>query len=256
MIRRQLSEENRDRWLLIPQMEHARLAGELAQHWQLPPLDDSVRSDLLWVIVHHDDGWQIWDDNPGLDDQGRPHSFLDMPQETSWEIWTRSIEIARSRSSLAAYLVARHFLGMTQGSPENEPFNRQQTGPCEVSLQSWLATEVGHRAGPAQADAACDLLRTFDWLSLLFCCTDRERVWPIETGDLIVNFDDRNEKMPTFDPWPFGSSSCTFSVEAWEVPVAAYETVKQLKQAAAGHRLTWDLREVNGGAAAGKSPRD
>ena len=93
MIRR----DGNDRWLLISQVEHARLALDLARTWGnaevpgLPLLDW-----LLPAIRDHDDGWLEWEQSPTRHDDGRPTSFTEMSAGDSVEIWSRSIQICAS----------------------------------------------------------------------------------------------------------------------------------------------------------------
>lgn len=97
MIRR---EEGRD-WLLIPQIEHAHVAGDVAAVWgndEVAAFPDS--RELLSAVRHHDDGWREWDTAPRLHaETGIPRSFLEMPMPVATEIWSRSIEIASRGTS-------------------------------------------------------------------------------------------------------------------------------------------------------------
>src|SRR5262249_14641356 len=113
MIRRDGSAaaEAAGRWILISQIEHARLAVRLAEHWSgrgFAPL--MPRRELLWAVEHHDDGWRAWETAPGVDPtSGRPRSFVEMEPSDSVAIWTRSIDEAADAGPLEAYLVAGHF---------------------------------------------------------------------------------------------------------------------------------------------------
>ena len=104
MIRR----DQNDRWLLISQLEHARLAQDLASTWGnthvkgLPLLDW-----LLPAIRDHDDGWLEWEQSPKYDADGRPISFTEMPADDSVEIWTRSIHSCASGSPSFAEALRR-----------------------------------------------------------------------------------------------------------------------------------------------------
>ena len=56
MIRREMDEGAA--WCLVPQIDHAHLAAEIAAHWR--PLQDeepAIRADLIAAVQHHDDGW-------------------------------------------------------------------------------------------------------------------------------------------------------------------------------------------------------
>lgn len=93
MIRRDID----NGWLLISQIEHARLAYDLALAWGnertsgLPLVEW-----LLPAIRGHDDGWFEWEQSPRLKQDGVPMSFTEMPAGDSVEIWSRSIESCAS----------------------------------------------------------------------------------------------------------------------------------------------------------------
>jgi hypothetical protein len=89
MIRR---EHGRD-WLLISQVEHARLAGELAEAWNFNGgRMVAVRDELVQAVRQHDEGWAVWELSPTVDPEtGRPRDFTEMPMPTATGIWSRSI---------------------------------------------------------------------------------------------------------------------------------------------------------------------
>ncbi len=90
MIRR-VEQEN---WLLITQVEHAHIAGELAFAWggleNVSPLP--MKRHLLPAIRSHDEGWSTWDDTPSLHPKLKaPRSFTEMPMAVSTLLWRESI---------------------------------------------------------------------------------------------------------------------------------------------------------------------
>ena len=95
MIRRNVTTENgQPGWLLISQVEHARISGEFAESWIDSPTANVTflplinPEELLPAIYHHDDGWQDWEKSPEVDPQtGRPLAFTEMPLEVALEIW-------------------------------------------------------------------------------------------------------------------------------------------------------------------------
>jgi len=105
MIRR----DDRGDWLVIVQVEHARLAGELARVWG----NDRVASlaafpTLVWGVEHHDDGWQEWDDAPRLNPATGFHAAFWRCGCALDGIWSRSIAVC-SADPLAGIAVSRHF---------------------------------------------------------------------------------------------------------------------------------------------------
>ena len=187
MIRRRVQlEDGRPAWLLVNQQDHAVLASELSR--QARPLDCGTThgrnsspaafvEEIEWAIRHHDDGWQAWDAAPGLADDppGRPRSFDEMRVEEANAIWAKSIERARQRGPLAAWLVTRHFLllrsvSSTAQDPEARRFAERFEPRAEASWRKFIGAAGGEVEDPAAvAVAGLDRLRWADRLSLLLC---------------------------------------------------------------------------------------
>src|SRR4051812_16520116 len=100
MIRREIElRENERWWLLISQVDHAHISGEIARN-----LQDSLLPEAIEGITHHDDGWAAWEVTPKLNVEiGRPYSFIELPLSESLVIWDRSIAAAREFGPLAGF---------------------------------------------------------------------------------------------------------------------------------------------------------
>jgi hypothetical protein len=134
MIRREITTaDGVKQWLLISQVEHARVSGELALQWREEYSDDVVNA-----IAHHDDGWAAWEAQPKLNPElGAPFSFLEMPVPAALVIWDHSIAAAGEYGPLAAYIVAGHFYNLLSNSDNaNDPL-----------AVAWLAAKRKHRTG-------------------------------------------------------------------------------------------------------------
>ena len=188
MIRRDATDaDGQPAWILISQVEHARVSAELARHWGaggVLPLEP--RDELLSTIAHHDDGWADWERRPTIDPaHGRPYDFMEMPLDEALPIWDRSIAATeRLAGPLGAWLVASHFCVLLRRGRDAHP---HPAGYLERA-DAWLADAGEHRASwlaewqqqnPARnttklADRGLAQLQMFDALSLWFCCADRE----------------------------------------------------------------------------------
>lgn len=85
-------------WLLISQLEHARIAAELAEAWDTEELSEFPhRDELLSAIRHHDDGWAAWELAPTINQQGEPRDFTEMSMQIATSIWTLCIDACTSR---------------------------------------------------------------------------------------------------------------------------------------------------------------
>src|SRR6187401_2881008 len=119
MIRREIKPNDKSTiWLLVSQVEHAQISGELVRNWR-----DEFSPDVAEAITHHDDGWAEWESEPKMNAViGAPYSFLEMPLAESLVIWDRSIVSARKFGPLAGYIVAGHFYNLLADSDHaNEP---------------------------------------------------------------------------------------------------------------------------------------
>lgn len=261
MIRREgLSSDGTRVWLLIDQIEHARLAGTLAQHWQLGQiLPERVRAEWLQAVLHHDDGWASWDAQPGVDPRnGRPINFNEMPTAESTAIWRRSI--AAACGPLAEYAVAGHFraLLLRFDSWRKADANARQAG--EQFLQfadATLATALAAWQSPAEgltvhvAERALHLLQFFDALSLWLCCEPRVAPQTFAPPRLTaVVFDPVHDSARGADqpsvfaarPWPFAVKDLELSLTAWSIP-AFPDARFRLENTNTSRRLplTWQL---------------
>lgn len=175
MIRREMDEGAA--WCLVPQIDHAHLAAEIAAHWR--PLQDeepAIRADLIAAVQHHDDGWCDFDATAHLDPAvGLPIAFYELPYGQDNQIWARSIRAAEELGPLPAYLVARHFLRLRPLDPEADPdglnaeFVEHFESECERWLTDWAALRADGNVNRSLAEKTVDYLQFFDLLSLMIC---------------------------------------------------------------------------------------
>lgn len=156
-------------WLLISQVDHARMSGELVAHWS-----DPLTPEVVNAIGHHDDGWAAWEAAPKINPKiGAPYSFLEMPIEEALPIWDGSIAEARKFGPLAGWIVAGHFYNLLAESEhaQDPPAVAWLTAKRKVRT-TWLDEWV--RADRPQtleyAKRAQQMLLTADLFSLWLCC--------------------------------------------------------------------------------------
>ncbi len=227
-----------NKWLLISQIEHARVSAALADAWlttspgaTLPiDLPTEVRQELLSALTHHDDGWASWESNPTLDPVlGQPYSFLDLPREESLPLWRDSITLARRIGPLAGWIVAGHFSRLLHDSDDAATSAaRQWFDTFDPLRQQWLAEwqaiDPAHHTLPV-AERCLFWLRLFDWLSLWLCCQspahpDEVRAHGASNAMLLdegplssqpIRFEPATQQSPgeprtvQVTPWPFSS---------------------------------------------------
>ncbi len=249
MIRREPAAPDADgaQWILISQVEHARLSGALADHWGAAPVVPLVdRDELLWAIVHHDDGWAAWERSPGVEpDHARPRSFTEMPLDEGLEIWTASITGAAEHGPLAGYTVAGHFCELLRRYDTGWKHDAEKTAQAERFLATfdrlqeacftaWQARSPSKNT-PELAGRALAQLQLFDVLSLWFCCDEATTADEFETpaGPPIAlsptGSAARGEPMAVrLSPWPLTVPALNLEVRGRAVPVRRYESREEL----------------------------
>jgi Protein of unknown function (DUF3891) len=268
MIRREIElAENERLWLLISQVDHAHLSGELTRNLQSP-----LSQEVIEAITHHDDGWAAWEAAPKLNpESGEPISFYEMPLEEALTIWDASIAAARKFGPLAGFIVAGHFYGLLSESEHGQQ-------PAAVA---WLAAKRKVRTAWLDEWVRADPTRTLDDakraqyqllladLFSLWLCGDapiggvddgvlEQRPMKARAHDLLeqlhfthVGF---GRRYPTLDnpqealawviavdPYPFRESPLSLSLMGNVVPVAEYDDWSDLQAASRPMELRWRL---------------
>jgi hypothetical protein len=247
MIRRDtIDAGDRPAWLLITQVQHARIAADLAGAWNLDDMPDAVRPELLWAVTHHDDGWAGWDEQPGLDADGRPLSFLEMPVDQAISIWTRSIELAAAHSSLAGHLVAEHFLHLRAAATSaDHPAAREFAATFQTLSGAWVLdarNQIGAGLSSAVAGRAKKYLQLFDVLSLTLCCGRVPRLSEtVLPGGDPLSCQRQSEWHWRFTPWRIVRPSLCLNLEAGQVRARRFRDAQELKQAVEPRHLKWTL---------------
>jgi hypothetical protein len=243
-------------WMLISQIEHARVSAELAAQCTVD-LYAALRDEVLAAIRHHDDGWAAWERNPRLDpERGKPLSFTEIEPAEAIAIWNGSIAAAESAAgALAAWLVAGHFMRLVERSedaraaPDLLAWQEQTAARRAAWLATWRARDLQMSLATA-AEAALQWVWTFDEVSLWLCCTcqpDRPipcAPEPYRAGQgtpLEMELNPSADGAATITPWRFGPDPVAVAIDGCTVPVARYRTAEELWAAAVPQRITWRL---------------
>lgn len=278
MIRREMTlPDGEKQWALISQVEHARLAADLARRWRDPLLPDSAglaerdaaRRELLAAVEHHDDGWAEWEESPDIDPKhGRPRSFMEMPEADSLAIWSKSIAVAEQIGPLAAWMVAGHFAALlkvgTAARSEAASLAREWHDLMRSRRAAWLQDWTHAAAGRTGdvAEYALRALQFFDAASLWICCTCPPEGQPAggddEDGEASLAFpdgthfrfttngvrsaEDPDQQPASIQPWPLDGEEVKLSVQCHVVPIDWYQATDELLHVSRPHRLTWRLR--------------
>src|SRR3954469_9741168 len=268
MIRREIkATDGPSIWLLISEVDHARLSGELMRHWK-----EKLPAEVVEGIARHDDGWADWELEPKLKPElGAPYSFLGMPLEDSLAIWDKSIESARKIGPLAGWIVGGHFYNLLTDSdnssqPRAVAWLTSKRKLRTVWLDEWVRAEK-----PASLEAAKQAQQSLllaDLFSLWLCCdcpvdeTDesilRNSPMRLRTDSLLAKFrfaspecivresvsknciDGLIWTVPV-DPFPFDTPSLVVGLEAKAAPVQRYASWQDMGKASWPVQLEWRL---------------
>lgn len=268
MIRREIELSESERlWLLVSQVDHARISGILTQNLKV-----SYPIEVVEAITHHDDGWADWEASPKINPEvGGPFSFLEMPLVEALPIWDKSIAAARKFGPLAGFIVAGHFYGLlSEPDHAQEPAATAWLTAKRKVRTAWLDEWI--RSNPAnsleQAQLAQRELATADMFSLWLCCDAPlaaasggllensamglrlEKLWEryqfsvIGAGRRHATPENATEALAwvvAVDPYPFGTSPLSLSTTGKVVPVAEYDDWRDVEAVSRPMELRWRL---------------
>jgi hypothetical protein len=268
MIRREIELEEGERlWLLVSQVDHAHISGELTRQGV-----EHFSSEVIEAITHHDDGWATWEESPKLHPEtGTPYSFLEMPLPESLAIWDQSIAAARKIGPLAGFIVAGHFYNLLSASEHREEAGAiawlsAKRKSRTAWLDEWVRSNPEHTLDAAKQ--AQEQLLTADLFSLWLCCDapmagdevsilgesqmrplteklfQKYRFKSVGFGRRHATPDNPQEALAwviAVEPFAFTSPMLSFSLAADVVPVARYSSWNELKSASRQIELRWRL---------------
>ncbi|TWU09023.1 hypothetical protein CA54_42630 [Symmachiella macrocystis] len=239
MIRR---EQGAD-WLIVSQVDHARLAAELAQVWRHSIASSWGISELLFhAVLKHDDGWRAWETGLEIDPaNGIPRDFTEMPMDVASGIWTSSIETCATEHPLAGIWVSRHFCYLAQHSLSSRADNAADVSAArrflaeqeqsQQQLRSVSLQDVTAREFANLSELGVRFLRLFDGLSLWLCCAERSETSEIQCDGQSARFIPYADARIVIDPYVLTKQPLTLAVPARRIAARAYADNKDLRAA-------------------------
>jgi len=260
MIRR----DDQNNWLLIRQVEHARLSAEIAAVWgneSVEPLP--VPELLLPAIRDHDVGWNEWAASPGVDPEtGSPRNFTEMPMAISTALWSTSIEVCAAQAPLAGIWVSRHFCWLAEQAREtrqdiadevaaiddflDDQTSRQQDWCHEIQLQ-WQEVAGNFSLNDVKGliSEGLQYVQFFDRVSLWLCCSPAEKPFDTERpGGESIRLTPGKSGGVTLSPYPLSVDRLELSASADRIEARCYANDRELQQAieaAESEELRWVL---------------
>jgi hypothetical protein len=206
--------------LVIGQLSHSWLAGQLARAWGNERFGElESREELVLGAEQHDVGWAAFDLEPRLNpDTGLPLSFLEISAEQHLQIWRDAPDHLLSQSLRAALLVSLHGSSLSQLRARRAPEHAamlQAHVEQERARQSELTGRLSLTAEQVERDRA--LLWAWDGISLALCCRWRPFTAtevPSVEGPLDVELRELEAGACTLDPWPFTDERLEVHCEA------------------------------------------
>jgi len=245
-------------WLLIPQVQHAHLAADIAAVWRndlVSPL--LLAEQLISAIRHHDDGWAEWEQSPQIDPEtGIPREFTEMPMSIATKIWTRSIDECREPAPLPGIWVSKHFCWLAEQAREIRPHIRDDLAAIDEFLAEqrtthrlWrevLEAEIPTSEAELLMKIGFRFLQFFDRLSLWLCCAERQDVWKVRAKNFgELTFTPTQNGVLTIDPFPLSVDRLKLSVTSRRIPQQQFAGDEEFRHAlrnAKQETLTWTLK--------------
>jgi hypothetical protein len=215
-----LVSSDNDGALVIGQLSHAWLSGQLAREWGNARFGAvEPREEIVLGAAQHDIGWASVDLEPRLNyETGLPRSFLETTVHEHLAIWRDAPELLLSQSSYAALVVSLHGAALSalraRNAPEDAP-KLQAHIDTERARQDKLRALLGVSA--AQSQRVQRQMWTWDGLSLALCHAWPEfsaREVPTVDGLVEIELQKRGEVTFTVDPWPFAGTHVEARCEA------------------------------------------
>lgn len=199
--------------LCFHQLDHALLAGRLAESWGGGAPALRPRGAVVYAIGHHDAGWAGFDRRPVFDPgTGAPHTYTTHGLDFALQAADRSTEDVARRDPYAGWLVGRHFLSFHERNPDARPWVESQRRRLGELLVAARKRHEPADMEPARREANLDRLQLLDAVSLGLCEAwpdwdgrpmtadsgagkTRYRYSTAGSGDLLVD--------GRLEPWPF-----------------------------------------------------
>jgi len=264
VIRREVQRDGQAEFLLIAQHDHALIAGELAEHFGNDRFArPEPREPALQGVRLHDCGWPLHDDQPTINEEGKPLDVFETPRKIALPVWTASAEKAAAIDPYAGLLVSLHVLSLSvfassQTSFQHEKFDLSEPSEQfavskfqhrEIERQEDLRTKLGlrtdkptHHKHPHEVTQKKEdqltfnfrMLQAMDAISLAACCTkppssESQEVKPQPGAKPIKFAIARRGDDVTIDPWPFDEPQVELKIPVCRIAAKRFANNDELR---------------------------
>src|SRR5262245_59874875 len=231
-------------WHIVLQTEHGELAGKFARHWAPRPEPFEW---LLTVARPHDDGWFVWERGPGLDPEGRPANFLDVPVRLHLAFYRAAIVAVTEEDPYAVLILSMHGAGIYKRRyglqsdlvmrfvDEASDAARAFIDDQEQSFPNRIA-ELG--IDEAEAWRGYHLLQVWDRLSLYACLADLEAgksetipAVPLNGSEVELELTAAGPGAVHVTPWPFDTPAFELTFERRALPKTQWQDDTEFRDA-------------------------
>jgi hypothetical protein len=241
--------------LVLSQLTHAWVAGQLARAWGNEEFGKvEPREEVCLAADLHDIGWTRWEQAPMLNPRtGRPYTFMEIPRRTHLEIWSAGGPSALTWGRYTALLVSAHGTalyerrkGTSDSAEETQLIKESMSRWRELEDQLLQSLQADAQYAPFVAAAALKrnqrLIGVWDHLSLVLGMGLRmeqriDRV-PATGGETAITVKPTNTAATEFSvtPWPFAVKAVAVECEARRLP-ECYSDEDEMRAALA--RAPW-----------------
>jgi hypothetical protein len=231
-----------DRWEIVLQTEHGDLAGRLAAAWSPRP---EPFASLEAVARRHDDGWFVWERGPGLDPEGRPAGYLDVPVPLHLSFYRAAIAALTDEDPYAGLILSMHGAGIYRQRYGLQSSLRMRFVDTAAELASQFVAEQEesyperiHALGIDDAEAwrGYKLLQAWDRLSLYACLEDLDAPAPAtiaavprDGGEVSLELLPRGRNQVAIDPYPFDRDPLDFAFTRRVLPKREWTSSREFR---------------------------
>ena len=230
---------------LVKQIDHAHTSGQIARAWRKPDfLTDDIWEEFIIAVEHHDDGWDLADDDPSVDSNGRPRNFKTFPTRRHIALWQRTLDLARKRGVFQQLLTAgharwlyTHIQSVDDNAKEAAVYFIEQLDQIMANAFDELSADPRYAQAiePHHFQQLRQLFSFFDALSLVFV---RGLEWisftdALPVGDDVVRMKIHGEmcsiRWGRMTPWPFVEADVDFTVPMTRISGKPYADADALR---------------------------
>jgi hypothetical protein len=248
-------------WWLVTHPDHARLAGQFAEHWGNDLfISPEPRADVLEGISAHDDGWAVRDAAPEITKQGKPSAFSSdlVGKYSAFEeidlldylaVRRQAVATVVGHNPYAGLLVSMHTFDLLANRADRSTIRADQLPLLDAFLEDQKALQHKVRfqltddplyhpeeVSPQRIEDHFRLLQACDNLSLLTCVdysgtANLLHALPVTGGRREpVSVQRISVRHFRLEPYPFDVSPLTFQFQARFVQPLTFSSKEELRQ--------------------------